>query len=290
MKVIGICLVRNDDRFLEQVIANIHDFCDAIILADHQSRDGTSEICRLWAEASPKVHYHRIQHPSESHELIRPYSGSNTWVFGVDGDELYEPERLSRLRQQLMEGRFRDVWQVLGKVLHCDDYAAPEARVKGYLARPSRSMTKLYNFSLIDDWEGPCSERLHHGRIRFKDVVGESGRKDESESELPWEEAVFRCLHMVFVRRSSLQSETDTARPNIAERNSFSVMQRCIDGALRLFGREPRSRTKHLTYCRGPRVELDASCFFDATHIKAVATTPIMTACDPSPRKTETPI
>jgi len=259
--IIGICLVRNDDRFLDQILHNVCEFCDRLIIADHQSKDDTAAIAQKWASENEHIEYHLIAHPSESHELIRPYCQQDVWMFAVDGDELYEKDRLAAFREQLMAGRFSDKWQILGKALHCDEYRENEGKAMGYLARPSRSMTKLYNFSHIDDWKGPCSERLHHGEIVFK-PRSEGGTKDSSESECSWEDAVFRCLHMVFIKRSSLQSEGDVSRPNIAEINHFSKLRKLIFYVMRFFGKEPKSKTKHITYMRGERVCKDVRAFF----------------------------
>lgn len=260
-KIAGICLVRNDDRFLDQVIRNALAICDELILADHGSSDGTADICLRWKAHDPRVSYYRIGHPSESHELIRPYAGTCTWVFGVDGDELYEPDRLRLLKSQLQSGRFADSWQVMGKVLHCVSYDEKKQIASGYLARPARPMTKLYNFSLIDDWEGPCSERMHHGRVVFRDGRIE-GAKDCAESELEWDDAVFRCLHMVFVQRSSIQKKGQVARPNIAEKNAWGMVSRLRYHLACVLGREPDSRTKQDAYIRGPLCTISTKPFF----------------------------
>ncbi len=263
IKVIGISLVRNDDRFLKQVILNTMDFCDEMIITDHKSTDNTPAIAKELATEYDHVSYHRIQHPSESHDLIRSYAGQNCWVFGVDGDELYEPDKLAIFKEQLRNGRFQESWQVLGKALHCCDLDPDKKVAKGYLARPSRSMTKLYNFSLINDWEGPCTERLHHGNIRFKDRAS-ANSKDTSESELDWGEATFRCLHTVFINRSSRQSPQQEARANIAEKNAMSKLQKLRYFAGRLIGREPAAKMKNETYMRGELHTLDVSGFFQA--------------------------
>jgi hypothetical protein len=39
-----------------------------------------------------------------SHALVEGYAGSPSWVFGVDGDELYDPAGLARLRDELIAG------------------------------------------------------------------------------------------------------------------------------------------------------------------------------------------
>lgn len=260
MKIVGICLVRNDDRFLDQVIRNVIDFCDELYITDHRSTDRTSEIANRWVDEHEHVFYQSINHPSESHEVIRRYAGEDVWIFGVDGDELYEKTVLAKFKSRLLSGEFENTWQILGKVLHCNHLEKDFSKASGYLARPSRSMTKLYNFSRIDDWGGECSERLHHGDIVFKEGV--TGNKDSSESEKDWEEADFRCLHTVFMRRSSLQSEQSiNARPNIAEKNAFSKFQKIRYLLLKSLGLEPESKTKD-TYMRGPLVQKDVADFF----------------------------
>lgn len=264
MKIVGICLVKNDDRFLDTVIHQVHQFCDEIIIADHQSQDQTQAIAERWADRCSHIRYTRIRHPSESHELIASFYGQDAWVFAVDGDEIFEADRLAVLRERLLNGVYSDCWQILGKVLHCDEYDPVSQRAWGYLARPSRSMTKLYNFSLISDWKGPHPERLHGGSIVFKDERHREV-KDHAESETEWDDATFRCLHMVFIRRSSLQGENDFPRPNIAEKDAFSIFARIRYLIYRLAGKEPVSQTKHLTYKRGPRVQLDVASFFNKT-------------------------
>lgn len=265
MKIVGICLVQNDDRFLDTVLHNVYEFCDELIIADHHSKDRTSEIANEWANKHNHIRYHRIAHPSESQDLIAPYYGEDVWLFAVDGDEIYEPDRLAGFKLQLQQGRFSDKWQVLGKVLHCDGFDSESKKAEGYLARPSRSMTKLYNFSVISDWKGPHSERLHGGDVVFIDPKHKDA-KDHGESELPWDDAVFRCLHMVFLRRSSLQTEHDVSRPNIAEKNAFSLLGKIKYRLMQCFGKEPESQTKHLTYMRGNRVDLDVASFFSEDH------------------------
>jgi len=260
-KIIGICLVRNDDRFLDSVIRNVYEFCDELLIADHHSKDRTSKIANEWVKKHNHIHYHRIAHPSESQDLIAPFYGKDVWLFAVDGDEIYDPERLLLFRKQLQSGKYDDYWQILGKVLHCDTYEEKSGHAWGYLARPSRSMTKLYNFSLISDWKGPHPERLHGGKIVFKNERHRDV-KDHTESELDWEQASFRCLHMVFLRRSSLQSEKDVARPNIAEIGAFSIFEKLRYLVYRGLGSEPASKTKHLTYMRGERTKVDCCEFF----------------------------
>src|SRR5215204_5118771 len=145
MQIVGIMLVRNEDRFLRRAATNILNFCDRIMIADHQSQDGTSEICEELAGASPKFEVYRIRDPRESHEMLVPLVNSNTWVFGVDGDEIYDRAGLSKVRGRLQAGEWDRWWVVCGNVLNCDVLDETTLKAGGWMAPPCRSMTKLYN-------------------------------------------------------------------------------------------------------------------------------------------------
>ena len=212
-QIIGIVLVRNEECFVEQAIQNILLFCDRLLLVDHESSDGTLAILRSFEqEHSEKISLHQIHHPRESHELLKPFVGSSTWIFGVDGDELYDPERLSLFRERLLSGEFDQDWMILGNVLHVE--VLDKKTAAGYLAPPSRSITKLYNFAGIESWEGETIERLHGGAPCFRPGFHEQKKRKLFETET-WEEASLRCLHLCFISRS--HSVSTTMRKNIME-------------------------------------------------------------------------
>lgn len=145
-KIIGILLVKDEDRFIEPVIKNIFEFCDKIIVADNYSRDQTYTIARHFAKKNSKLKVYRVSHPKESHKLIEHYAGTNTWIFGVDGDEIYDPSGLAEMKA-----------------------------------------------------------RLHSGTLRFKANHVEPPKLHLYKT-LDWDISYFRCLHAVFMQRSSLNS------------------------------------------------------------------------------------
>ena len=110
MKVIGICLVQNDDRFLGQVLENVIEFCDELILIEHRSTDKTPDICKHFECKYAHVSYHRIEHPSESHVFLEPYADTDSWVFGVDGDEIYDSVGLAHFKTTIGK------WAICGQV------------------------------------------------------------------------------------------------------------------------------------------------------------------------------
>ena len=147
--------MRNEDVFVERAVRNAVDFCDRLIIADHYSTDGTFEIVsRLAAEFPEKIELQRITDTRESHFLINGYAGSRTWIFAVDGDEVYDPAGLERLRGEVLSGQYDEWWIVFGNVLNCTAVDPSAGVASGYLAPPCRSMTKLFNFNLIESWDG----------------------------------------------------------------------------------------------------------------------------------------
>lgn len=262
-QIVGIVLVRNEDLFVAQAVRNIAAFCDTLLLCDHRSTDGTVEILDGLARSLPHARLHRLHHPSESHDLLKRFIGTRTWVFGVDGDELYDPQCLAGFRPRLIAGEFDRVWRMKGNVLHCTSLAPDRSSASGHLAPPSRSITKLYNFSAITSWDGDTVERLHGGTIRFQNGF-DDGMKWNFQESLGWDESPLRCLHLCFLRRSSRDSDGRglTVRENIMELHRGGIsgwLRRAIN---RLLDRQPDSRWKQGHYRRGPVETVDARPFF----------------------------
>lgn len=261
-KIVGIVLVRNEDIFVSQAVRNIACFCDSLILCDHGSTDTTSDILDCLARSFPHAAVHRLNHPSESHDLLKRFAGTRTWIFGVDGDELYDPHRLEGFRTRLLAGEFDKIWRMKGNVLHCRSLAPDHSTATGYLAPPSRSITKLYNFGAIVSWDGDTVERLHGGTIRFRSGF-DDGMKKNWQEELCWDESPLRCLHTCFLPRST----RDPAGAGILVRKNIMEIYRGGIGAglrriiHRLLRRE-NSRWKSDFYQRGPVETVDARPFF----------------------------
>src|ERR687885_597836 len=120
MRIVGISLVRDEDRFVERALRNVLGFCDELILVDHRSKDRTPEILEQLAAESPiPTTLHSVDDPSASHDLIKGHAGQEVWVFGVDGDELYDPHGLALFREQLLAGEAADDWSIRANMLHC---------------------------------------------------------------------------------------------------------------------------------------------------------------------------
>ncbi len=237
---------------------NILGFCDRILIADHQSQDGTSEICEELAAASSKFEVYRIRDPRESHEMLVPLANSKTWVFGVDGDEIYDPAGLARVRQRLQAGEWDRWWVVFGNVLNCDALNVDAETASGWMAPPCRSMTKLYNFAAVERLDPATKHRLHGKNNAFNPGWGPVESRFDLYKEVAWENAELRCLHTCWLPRSS-QELTSIPRRNVTE--SLGWTNRARAAISRLLGRTQASDYKMEKYRRGDYVTVDAGAF-----------------------------
>ncbi len=256
-QIVAIMLVRNEDQFLRRAALNILGFCDRVLIADHQSTDGTAEVCAELARGSGKVEVHRIRDPRESHELLVPLANTKTWVFGVDGDEIYDPAGLAKVRARLHAGEWDKWWVVFGNVLNCDALDEAARTASGWFAPPCRSMTKLYNFAAVESLDPATKHRLHGKANVFN--PGWDGVKSRWElyKEVAWEDSEFRALHTCWMPRSSL--DENTSRRNVTE--SLGLRNRVRAAFARLTGRKTESDYKAEKYRRGERATVDASAF-----------------------------
>lgn len=256
-RIVGIVLVRDEDVFVEVAVRNVSAFCDELLLVDHRSADGTTATLRRLTEELPHARFHRIRQPRESHELIRGYVGTPTWVFGVDGDELYDPQGLIRFRERLLTDEFADCAMLKGIQLHCSSLDLDREHATGWLAPPARSTTMLYNFDAIESWDGDTVERFVGGNA----VMRRPGRGDKTywfRDEAPWDDAAFRCLHACFLRRTTRQRRGQLTRPSIPDRRSRSRRERLAAAVLR---REPESWWKLNKYTQGEPTTVAAPGF-----------------------------
>jgi len=259
-QIVGSVLVRNEDLFVEQSIRNVAEFCDRIHAVDHVSSDRTWEILRALAVELDHLEVRRSRRSATAHRLLAPYAGSDTWVIGVDGDELYDPAGLAQLRRDLLGGAHADVFRIKAHVLNCDELDTSGGTASGWLAPPSRPVTKLFNFGAVESWtESP--DPLQAGNVLFRAGQHWESRRDLADGTT-WDTDPLRCLHVCFLRRSS--ADSGDARLNLDESGEYD---RGPLGALRRLVRRSRRdgvgrNWKRDWYARGERVTIDAGPFF----------------------------
>jgi Glycosyl transferase family 2 len=265
--LVGVVLVRNEDVFVERAIRNVAGACDRIYAFDHLSTDGTPDILRRLAEELEHLSVERTHDAADSHRAIERYAGTPTWVLGVDGDELFDPAALARLRADLEAGAHADVFRLKAHVLNCDRLDETSASAEGFLAPPSRPVTKIFNMAAVDSWTD-CLERLHDGSVAFRPGFEWDSLRYLSE-DADWDADPLRMLHTCFLRRSSAD-EDGAPRKGLTETGAW---RRGVRGALERARRrrhlDPRIKEYNRTgtswkeqwYARGPRVSVDARPF-----------------------------
>lgn len=266
--VVGSMCVRNEDIFVEQAIRNVAAFCDRILVVDHLSADGTPEILRQLAGEYDHLLVRREANSAVAHRMLEPYAGTSTWVLRVDGDELYDPVGLARVREMLDAGAFADTFRVQCNVLHCVSLDRETKRASGYLSPPGRPITALYNFGATRSWEGAV-DRLMGGDVQFLDGYAWDS-VDPLYGRHTFDDSPLRYLHVCFLRRSSVDPEGGGARYSLGELGTY---RRGFIGSLVRLVRppavDPKLREIHARgatwkdekYRRGDLVEKDATAF-----------------------------
>src|SRR5207247_10291331 len=119
---------------------------------------------------------------------------------GVDGDELYGPASLALPRERLLAGVHGDIFRLKGHVLNCDELriADSERKAFGYMAPPSRPVTKLFNLAAVTAWTD-CPERLHAGSATFRPGFEWDSMRYLSEGNI-WDSDPLRLLPVCSLR------------------------------------------------------------------------------------------
>ena len=256
-RIVGIAMVRDEDLFVDRAVRNALDACDEFVLVDHRSRDETPRIlAAIRADYPEKVSLHRVRRAGEANLYLRPFVGEPVWVLGVDGDDLYEPERIARMRERLLRGDFDSYLSVKGNTLHCTALDAAGGTASGYPAPPARSITKLQNFAAIESWTGRSVEHLYGGEKRLEPGFEHKPVRVLGD-ELSWAESPFRCLHVCFLPRSSRQPASLAARRSVIESLGYGRVERVRAAIATTLGRPPQSPWKLDKYRQGELVTVD---------------------------------
>lgn len=258
-KIIGIMLVKNEEYFAALALQSILGFCDEIIILDNMSKDSTAQQLEQIAASHPHIHFETISDFRTSHKPLEKYAGTDSWVFGVDGDEIYDANRLNRLRDRVFKGEFDQYWKISGQMLHIDWYDFSRKRVAGYGTPPAASVTKLFNFGALVRWSDGGYQRLHGGEPVFKPGYGpgRTVRLYETES---WDHCDLRCLHMCFVPRSGLDPKLIVKRNNPSWERKKYYVSHFFKKRLRAFVTNSYYY-KNRKYRRGQKYQVDISDF-----------------------------
>lgn len=192
-QIIGVVLIRNEDLHIRWVLQNILEFCDEIMVLDNYSTDATYEVVKQFARENPKIQLRRWRNANTSQKALRKFYSTNSWVFAVDGDEIFDPTELAKLRLRIDSGELNDFYSISCCYFNCMAVDKTKQTASGYI--DINQGMKLYNFSLVKGWENEKRQRCHGVPI-FNYPFGRKNYQLQTGSQ-------FDCLHLCFCQRSS---------------------------------------------------------------------------------------
>lgn len=231
-RIVGIVLVRNEENFVTWAISNVLEFCDEIIVLDNNSTDATWERLEALAARSGKISLHRVANADRTNAYAVSFVGQDVWLFGVDGDEIYDPAGLEQFRQRILGGEFRHVREIRGHTVHARTIDFDRQSAVGFVSPPAKAATKLYYAGAIDSWHAN-TQRLH-GRPVYKPEWENAEPVNLARRE-PWEQGQLRMLHLCFFPRSSVDPAV-AVRKNITDRSLRNVWRRPVFSLLSAIG------------------------------------------------------
>lgn len=203
MKLGAICLIRNEMDVIELFLKHLDALFDEVIILDHLSLDGTSEVLRSACQQRPGWHYYRLTfkqkiQPALMDFFVAKFQGSDLdFLFLLDADEFV----LVQSRQEL-ETALRDIEQdYVGRLEWA--YGIPTRSVNTRLGESTR-LRISYLPSRFSKVVLPAA-MLHRGGIKLSG--GNHVAYDESGRQLP-AQPLARLLHLPIRGESQLIRKT----------------------------------------------------------------------------------
>ncbi len=273
ISILGVILVKNEERFIAWSLMSIVAFCDRILVLDNQSTDRTRTIVDAIAARHPHIEVTTVEDAYDTHRFVEGYAGSNTWVLGADGDEIYDTAGLARLRTRLLAGAYDDYWRLSGHCLHVLGADLDRGEAFGFAPPAAPALGKLFNFAAIESWRQGRHQRLHGKNVVFREPFDRNAVARLYQTE-PWEGSDLRLLHLCFLPRSSLD-DGRTTRPNPSEKlKAASLLRRARRAVVGLIdpAYDRKKNYKLSNYAKGEVVHRtisafgvpDAFCAFDS--------------------------
>lgn len=208
-RIVGVMLIKNEEHFVAWSLMNVCEFCDHILVLDNFSTDRTYQIVDSISNFYKKVELMVVPNANDTQKYLKSYFGTKTWVLCVDGDEVYDPVGLVRLRNKLQSGDFDEYWALSGITCHVTKLDFHKQNAFGYSSPIAKAGTKLFNFNAIENWMSRWRkrERLHGPGKVFRPGYSNDSIYKFSINE-KWDTADFRCLHLCFMPRTPPEIES----------------------------------------------------------------------------------
>ena len=260
--IVGICLVKNEQHFIAWALLNAVEFCDRILVMDNLSADRTLSIVKDIAAQYRHIELFSVKDGNNTHKYVEQFAGSATWIFRIDGDEVFDPVGLQELRTRLVSGEFDDYWLIGASTIHVLGIDFEDSLAFGFTSPEAHELQNLYNFNAIESWSPGRRERLHgHSHIAFR--PGYSLTSIYSFDDLhSWKTSNFRAMHMCFMPRSPLDEDVSDKQDRLGTRHSVADLRlsRRIKRSVSKRYAEKLDR-KNLRYAKGELSSLNIETF-----------------------------
>ena len=180
-QIVGSVLVRNEDVFVEQV-----DSQRRRVLRPHPRRRPRLErphlgrCCRRSRASSTTSTCDARATPVSRIDCSRRTRAPRRGCSGSTATSSTTLPGSQRFRADLLAGAHADVFRLKAHVLNCDELA--DGRASGWLAPPSRPVTKLFNFGAVESWTD-SPDPLQAGNVVFKPGQHWESRRDLADDD-----------------------------------------------------------------------------------------------------------
>jgi glycosyltransferase involved in cell wall biosynthesis len=105
MKICAMLRVRNESRWLPEVLTSIAPLCSEIHLLDDHSTDDTADIARSHGAIVYSSPFEGLDETRDKNWLLdQAMTGNPQWLLMIDGDEILEPGGAERLCEYVERG------------------------------------------------------------------------------------------------------------------------------------------------------------------------------------------
>lgn len=136
MKIVGHCLVKDEERFIWYAINSVIDYLDEIMVWDTGSKDRTIEIIELIKNSNPKVTTKLFKVGEKEIQNIRQMMLEETngdWIFILDGDEIWWNDSILALRHETLDLKYDVIvspnFMLVGDIYHHQEEAAGRYKI-----------------------------------------------------------------------------------------------------------------------------------------------------------------
>lgn len=138
MKIVGHCLVKDEERFIWYAINSVIDYLDEIMVWDTGSKDRTIEIIELIKNSNPKVTTKLLKVDEKEIQNVRQKMLDETngdWIFILDGDEIWYEDGIKDLVTKIQDTKesfdlvVNPNYMLIGDLYHYQEYAAGRYKI-----------------------------------------------------------------------------------------------------------------------------------------------------------------